>query len=83
MPKVDKLAQDIEWPLIPVLADMEVEGIELDTNYLKKFAGEMEDSISDLEQKIYGYADQEFNIGSPGQLAEVLFVKLKLPTPRC
>ncbi|HVX58402.1 MAG TPA: DNA polymerase I [Candidatus Saccharimonadales bacterium] len=79
VPKLYDLAQDIEWPLTPVLADMELEGIKLDTNYLKKFAAQLEGSISDLEQQIYGYADMEFNIGSPSQLAEVLFEKLDLP----
>ncbi|HET7827492.1 MAG TPA: DNA polymerase I [Candidatus Saccharimonadales bacterium] len=78
-PKIGQLAQDIEWPLIPVLADMEYTGIKLDTKYLNKFGRELEGSISDIEQKIYGYADHEFNIGSPGQLADVLFVKLNLP----
>ncbi len=80
MPKVAKLAQDIEWPVIPVLARMEHEGIELDTAYLNKFSVEINDTISDLEQKIYGYADHEFNISSPAQLAEVLFHDLELPT---
>jgi DNA polymerase-1 len=78
-PKLEQLAKNIEWPLTKVLADMEREGIKLDTKYLSKFAAELQDSIIDLEQKIYGHADQEFNIGSPGQLAEVLFVKLNLP----
>jgi len=80
MPKVAKLAGDIEWPVIPVLARMEYEGIELDCEYLKQFADEIGDMISDYEQQIYGYADQEFNIGSPSQLADILFEKLKLPT---
>jgi DNA polymerase I len=79
-PKIEELAKNIEWPLIPVLADMELTGIQLDCKYLEKFSKQLDDSISDLEQKIYGYADHEFNIGSPGQLAEVLFVKLGLPT---
>jgi DNA polymerase-1 len=79
LPKVHKLAKDIEWPLIPVLADMEATGIKLDTGYLKKFAKELEGDISDLEQNIYGHADHEFNIGSPSQLADVLFTKLNLP----
>jgi DNA polymerase-1 len=78
-PKLLDLAKTVEWPLTPVLADMEVEGIKLDSDYLKKFSKKLDDSISDLEQKIYGHADQEFNIGSPGQLAEILFVKLNLP----
>lgn len=79
VPKLQELAKKIEWPLTPVLADMELTGIKLDTKYLKKFSAQLDDSISDLEQQIYGYADQEFNIGSPGQLAEILFDKLGLP----
>jgi DNA polymerase-1 len=79
VPKFSKLVSDIEWPVIPVLAHMEYEGIQLDTAYLKKFSVEIEDAISDFEQQIYGYADQEFNIGSPSQLAEILFEKLELP----
>ena len=80
LPKLTKLAQDIEWPVIPVLADMEYTGIQLDTAYLNKFADEINDLISDYEQQIYGHADQEFNISSPSQLADILFETLKLPT---
>ncbi|KKU20208.1 MAG: polymerase protein [Candidatus Saccharibacteria bacterium GW2011_GWA2_46_10] len=79
-PKLEKLAKQIEWPIIPVLADMELAGIKLDVNYLKKYAKQLEDDVSDVEQTIYGHADHEFNIASPGQLAEVLFTKLNLPT---
>lgn len=80
LPKMKALAEDIEWPLIPVLAQMEYIGIELDTKYLINFADEINDMISDFEQQIYGFADQEFNIASPSQLADILFEKLKLPT---
>ena len=80
MPKVAKLAKEIEWPLTPVLADMEYTGIQLDGGYLKKFNKQLEGDISDLEQNIYGHADQEFNISSPSQLADILFTKLNLPT---
>lgn len=79
-PKLPELVKDIEWPVIPVLARMEHEGIELDTSYLASFADEINNVISDLEQQVYGYADQEFNIASPSQLAEILFNVLKLPT---
>ena len=79
-PNIERLASNVEWPLIPVLSDMEARGIKLDVKYLKKFAIQLKDSISDLEQNIYGHADHEFNIGSPGQLADVLFTKLNLPT---
>ena len=78
-PKFPELVRDIEWPVIPVLARMEYKGIELDTRYMDKFSDEIEDSISDLEQQIYGQADEEFNIGSPAQLATILFDKLNLP----
>lgn len=78
LPKVEKLAREVEWPLTKVLADMEVLGIKLDTKYLKNFAKKLEGTISDLEQTIYGHADHEFNISSPAQLADVLFVKLNL-----
>jgi len=80
LPKIAKLAADIEWPVIPVLAGMEYEGMLLDTGYLAKFADEINDLISDYEQQIYGIAEQEFNIGSPTQLADILFEYLKLPT---
>lgn len=80
MPKLEKLAVEIEWPVIPVLACMEVRGIKLDTKYLEKMSGELEGKISDIEQTIYGYAEEEFNISSPQQLGKVLFENLKLPT---
>jgi DNA polymerase-1 len=75
-----KVAQDIEWPVIPVLARMEYTGIELDTNYLKEMSVRVEKRIKELEKQIYKQAGQEFNIGSPAQLAEILYTKLKLPT---
>lgn len=78
--KVHKLAREVEWPLIPVLARSEIEGVGLDTSYLAKMSERLKDRITDVEQTIYGHADQEFNISSPSQLAEILFVKLALPT---
>jgi len=80
IPKLPALASDIEWPVIPVLARMEWRGIQLDTEYLKQFSVEINDAISDLEQEIYGHAGKEFNIGSPVQLADILFGTLGLPT---
>jgi len=79
-PAFERVAREVDFPVIPVLARMEWRGIMLDSEYLKRFAGEINDTISDLQQEIYGHADQEFNISSPGQLAEVLFEKLQLPT---
>lgn len=80
VPKVRQLAHDIEWPVITVLAEMEFAGIQLDTKYLAAFAVEVDDTISDLQQQIYGHAGQEFNIASPSQLADVLFETMGLPT---
>lgn len=77
--KLQSVAQTLEWPIIPVLAGMEKEGIGLDIDYLHTMQRELEDSISDLEQTIYGYAGREFNISSPQQLAEILFDELGLP----
>jgi DNA polymerase-1 len=77
---VAKLADVVEWPVIPVLANMERTGIKLDADYLNKFSVQLEGQISDIEQQIYGHADQEFNISSPAQLADILYVKLALPT---
>lgn len=79
-PKFTELAQTVDWPVIPVLAAMEYEGIQLDTKYLGKMSKELADDISDVEQQIYGHADKEFNISSPTQLADVLFNDIKLPT---
>lgn len=79
VPKLSELAAKVEWPLTPVLAAMELEGIKLDKKYLASFNDEITGAISDLEQQIYGHANVEFNIGSPGQLADVLFDKLQLP----
>lgn len=79
---INSLAKNIEWPVIEVLAKMEKIGIELDVNYLSNFSEQIDDLVSDLEQQIYGYADQEFNISSPSQLAEILFGadNLNIPT---
>lgn len=79
-PKIAKLAKEIEWPVLHVIARMEVAGIELDTKYLEKMSVELENKISDIEQTIFGHAGQEFNISSPQQLGKVLFEDLSLPT---
>jgi len=80
IPTIWKLAKNIEWPLTTVLADMEYTGIKLDTKYLNSFSKELDKTLVDIEKKIYKQAGQEFNIGSPGQLADILFEKIQLPT---
>ena len=75
-----KLAETVDWPVIPVLAKMERAGIKINPSFFADFSTDLEGRISDIEQTIYGYADEAFNISSPSQLSEVLFVKLGLPT---
>lgn len=75
-----KLAEVVDWPVIPVLAHMERAGIKIDPKFFARFSEDLAGRISDIEQTIYGYADQEFNISSPSQLSEILFEKLQLPT---
>jgi len=75
---IQKLFNEIELPLLRVLADMELEGINLDEKFLKGLSAELDKDILDLEQHIYKEAGEEFNIASPKQLGEILFEKLKL-----
>ena len=75
---LDKLAKEIEMPLISVLARMERDGILIDESVLKKYAVSLRETIIRLEGEIYRLAGQEFNISSPKQLGEILFVRLRL-----
>ncbi|PNW30116.1 DNA polymerase I [Formosa algae] len=72
------LFDDIEVPLLRVLADMELEGINLDVPFLNDLAGALNNDIATLQDKIYTEAGEEFNIASPKQLGEILFGKMKL-----
>ncbi|AOZ99465.1 DNA polymerase I [Flavobacterium commune] len=73
-----KLFDEIEIPLIPVLAAMETEGIKLDVPFLKSMSVEMAAESNALEQKIYETAGEKFNLASPKQLGDILFDKLKI-----
>ncbi len=73
-----KLFDEIEIPLIPVLADMEMEGVNLDIPFLQSLSGELQQDIATLEMKIYEAAGEKFNLASPRQLGEILFDKLKI-----
>jgi DNA polymerase-1 len=80
LPKLHKLATDIDFPMIYLLAKMEHRGIKLDSEYLNDMGKKFAKRIHEFEQKIYELAGQEFNINSPAQLGTVLFEKLGLPT---
>ena len=75
---VTKLFNEVETPLVSVLTAMEIEGINLDTDFLKILSEALSKDISQLEQNIYQQAGEEFNIASPKQLGPILFDKLKL-----
>ncbi len=73
-----KLFEEIEIPLVPVLADMEAEGVMLDTAALKDYSIQLGREVKEVERQIYDLAGQEFNIASPKQLGEILFEKLRI-----
>lgn len=78
-PDLKKVLDDIEEPLMPILADMEYRGVYIDAAMLQQQSQELEKRISSLQKEIYEVAGQEFNIDSPKQLQRILFDILKLP----
>ncbi|HSW65959.1 MAG TPA: DNA polymerase I [Bacillota bacterium] len=79
-PSLYKVAHDLDFPMITLLAIIEHRGILLDKAYLQQMSDEFEIKIVGLEQKIYKEAGQKFNIASPAQLGTILYEKLGLPT---
>jgi DNA polymerase-1 len=80
--KLDRLFQEVELPLIPVLARMEAVGVALDLEALELLDREFGAEITRLEQEIYLDVGHEFNLGSPKQLEQILFFELNLPKGR-
>ena len=77
---VQTIFTDMEMPLVKVLADMEITGIELNTFIFKGISEKITATLKNLEKSIYEMAGKEFNINSPSQLSEILFVTMELPT---
>lgn len=75
----DELFHQVELPLLEVLATMEMNGVKIDTEFLKKISREFESILNTSMERIYQMAGEEFNINSPQQLGKILFEKLKLP----
>ncbi len=76
--EVRKVFEHVENPLVPVLVDMEYEGVGIDVNFLKDYSKELEREIKIAEESVYKQAGIVFNLASPKQLGEVLFDKMKL-----
>lgn len=79
-PKLYNIYTDFDLPLIPVLYKMEKKGMLIDRNYFTKLQKEYVSEVHHLEQEIHRLAGKEFNVNSPVQLSEILFVDLRLPT---
>ncbi len=79
-PKLLPLLQEIELPLEPILADMEDRGINIDAEYLKTLSVILAKDLDRIEAETYALAGEKFNLGSPKQLAQILFEKLELDT---
>ncbi len=77
-----QLYDDLEIPLIEVLAELEFNGVRLDTPFLAKLSAEMEIQLASLEKEIHALAGRAFNIASPKQMREVLFDEMKLPVQK-
>ena len=75
---VEKLFYEIEMPLMPVLAEMEMTGVCLDTDSLSETSKQLTQRMLDIEQRIYELAGEHFNIASPKQVGDILFDKLKI-----
>lgn len=78
-PEQWRLYTEIEMPLVPVLAEMEQNGVKIDAHFLQAYSKTLEQEILALESKIYQKAGVRFNLNSPAQVGEVLFVKLQIP----
>jgi DNA polymerase-1 len=76
-----RLYEEIDLPLVPVLAHMEQAGVKIDTAALAKMSTELEREIAIQAREIYKLAGTEFNVGSPKQLGDILFNRLNLPKP--
>jgi len=77
-PLLKKLFEEVEMPLVSVLAAMEYNGVSLDTGLLRKMSGQITETLQIITEKIYEHAGSVFNIDSPKQLAEILFDRLNL-----
>jgi DNA polymerase-1 len=74
-----ELYETVEAPLIPVLRDIELEGVNLDVEFLQEYSKVLTAELQRIEKEIYAAAGSEFNIGSPKQIGEILFGRMAIP----
>jgi DNA polymerase I len=79
--RAEKLFQEIEMPLVPVLAEMEMAGIGLDIDFLNRMSGELKERLETIEENIFNLVGTPFNLNSPQQLSKALFDQLGLMPP--
>ena len=80
LPDLSRVAHDMDFPLIAILARMEHQGIRLDAGVLDAMNTKLTREIADVQAQVYDMVGYEFNVSSPMQLSEALFIKLQLPT---
>ncbi len=74
-----EISGDVDFPLIHVLADIELNGVKIDSGMLEQFSKELTEDLIALEKQIFEITEEEFNLNSPQQLGQILFEKMKLP----
>jgi len=79
--KARALFNELEMPLVHVLADMEMEGVALDTDFLGQMSSELSQRLAEIEVRVYEAVGSPFNLNSPQQLSEALFNRLKIAPP--
>jgi len=79
---LEKVLQEIEFPLLPILLEMEERGVYVSKDHLKKLGGYVQQKLKETEESIFSLVNAPFNINSPKQLAEILFDQLQLPTKK-
>lgn len=80
LPGVERVAHEIDFPLVKVLARMEHKGIKIDPKFFESMSKDLAKQLAAIEREAYKLVGSEFNLASPTQLAEILYVKLELPT---
>ncbi|MDJ0619340.1 MAG: DNA polymerase I, partial [Calothrix sp. MO_192.B10] len=80
IPALHKLLLEVEQPLEPVLAEVEYQGIRIDSDYLQELSQQLAVDVANLEKQAHEIAGEDFNLGSPKQLSQILFEKLGLST---